>query len=190
MVATQLPETRIETITVSELAAVRAKEAQDDLLVCAEQALRRMGDSGGGTALAKLFVALAGIAPLKMADLHCLDVENSHLAVELFREYLLGRRGASVWHGMGEFAMAELDSFGARALNSECRWSDASLEIPPENQPLVVVYASGVMSFGRNLDGMFCEYLPDIDRFAEPESGAGWGGNGVRRWMMIERPLR
>lgn len=186
-----IPESKIEMITISELAVVREQERADDLrdpLVRAEQALRRMGDSGGGTALAKLVVALAGFAPLKFSDLHALDLENSHLAVELLREYLLGRRGGSAWHGLGEFAQTELDVFGVRALNSECRWSDANLETPPENQPVVVVYASGVMSFGRNLCGDFCEYNPETDRLVE--SGVAWGGNGIRRWMLIEYPVR
>lgn len=185
----QLPETGYESITATELQKIREDELKSDPLVRAEQALRMMGDSSGGIALAKLLVAFADLAPLRMNVLQSFDLQNSALAVELLHAFLLHRRDGADWQSLGGFAKAQLDYFGVRVAGDvQCQWIDANEVLPPENAPLVVVFASGVMGFGRNLDGQFCEYHPNLDRFIGGE--VKWGGSGVRRWMLVDRPVR
>jgi len=45
--------------------------------------------------------------------------------------------------------------------------------LPPEQQKMVVQFKvgelKGAMAFGMNIDGVFCEYHPDIDRYVEQE---------------------
>ena len=80
------------------------------------------------------------------------------------------------------------EAYGVVCLPVQFSWVKTQDALPGEQQPVVVISASGVMSFGRMIEGRFCEYHPDVDRFVDSEME--WGGTrGIQQWMPIDRPL-
>ena len=58
-------------------------------------------------------------------------------------------------------------------------------KLPPENKNILVILESTIPILGRNLDGRFCQYNPEIDRFVEwmPEPEDGF--RGIALWAEI-----
>ena len=80
------------------------------------------------------------------------------------------------------------EAYGVVCLPGQFSWVKTQDALPGEQQPVVVISTSGTMSFGRMIEGRFCEYQPDVDRFVESEME--WGGaRGIQQWMPIDRPL-
>lgn len=80
------------------------------------------------------------------------------------------------------------EAYGVVCLPGQFSWVKTQDALPGEQQPVVVITASGVMSFGRMIEGRFCEYHADVDRFVDSEME--WGGlRGIQHWMPIDRPL-
>ena len=80
------------------------------------------------------------------------------------------------------------EAYGVVCLPGQFSWVKTQDALPGEQQPVVVISTSGTMSFGRMIEGRFCEYHPDVGRFVESEME--WGGaRGIQQWMPIDRPL-
>lgn len=99
------PPAEIETITVEEYRSEHAAAVAQEVLLEAEQAIRNLGDCGGGRALAQFVMALAdGSRRFCIQDLCMLDLENSDLVARLFREYMVGKRSPDEWQSLAELA--------------------------------------------------------------------------------------
>lgn len=98
------PRADVLTITVDELHAQRAAELANDVFLQAELILRKLGDTGGGRALAGLIHALCGQKALNFNDLQPLDSSNRPVAVALIREFLDEKRSFDEWASLAELA--------------------------------------------------------------------------------------
>jgi len=99
------PPAVIETMTVAEYRADHAAAVAQDVLLEAEQAIRNLGDCGGGRSLALFIMAIADDGRrFRVSDLSTLDVGMSSLAARLFHEFMVGKRDHDEWQSLAELA--------------------------------------------------------------------------------------
>lgn len=99
------PPAEIETITVEGFHSEYTAAVAQDVLLETEQAIWRLGDCGGGRALAQFVMAIAdGTRRLRIHDLRTLDLANSDLVARLFHEYMVGMRSQDEWQSLAELA--------------------------------------------------------------------------------------
>ena len=80
-------------------------QVAQDVLLEAEQAIRNLGDCGGGRSLALFIMAIADDGRrFRVSDLSTLDVGMSSLAARLFHEFMVGKRDHDEWQSLAELA--------------------------------------------------------------------------------------